>query len=96
MECVARAVSVSVVPPRVAGARKSTGARQPTDLRRGGVGGPLRATRRGWGETDSRFSRLDKRRDADDYAGDAYDDSEKNISFQELRKRQDREQQRKV
>jgi len=49
------------------------------------------ATRRGWGETDNRFSRLDKRRDRSARDEDRYDDSQRNISFQELRKRQDRE-----
>jgi hypothetical protein len=94
MACVARAVPVRVlrVPPQPLQQR-----------RRGGCAGPVRAVpsqRRGWGETDSRFSRLDKRRDGDggdggDGGGEAGRDSERNISFQELRKRQDREQ-RKV
>jgi len=91
MACVARAVPVRVlrVPPQPLQQR-----------RRGGCAGPVRAVpsqRRGWGETDSRFSRLDKRRDGDggdggDGGGEAGRDSERNISFQELRKRQDREQ----
>ena len=49
------------------------------------------ATRRGWGETDNRFSRLDKRGDRSARDDDRHDDSQRNISFQELRKRQDRE-----
>ena len=61
---------------------------------RGAVVGPLRATRRGWGETDNRFSRLDKRREGERVEQE-YRDTERNISFQELRRRQDREQ-RKV
>jgi hypothetical protein len=53
---------------------------------------PPGATRRGWGDTDGRFSRLDRRgEERRDDRGDAG----RNISFQELRKRQDREQ-RKV
>ena len=46
--------------------------------------------RRGWGDTDSRFSKLDKKSDGAAREGD-YGDTQKNISFQELRKRQDRE-----
>ena len=56
---------------------------------------PPGATRRGWGDTDSRFSRLDRRgEERGDDRGDR-GDADRNISFQELRKRQDREQ-RKV
>ena len=46
--------------------------------------------RRGWGDTDSRFSKLDKKSDGA-VREDDYGDTQKNISFQELRKRQDRE-----
>lgn len=46
--------------------------------------------RRGWGDTDSRFSKLDKKSDGAAREDD-YGDTQKNISFQELRKRQDRE-----
>ena len=53
---------------------------------------PPGATRRGWGDTDGRFSRLDRRGEE---RRDDRDDAGRNISFQELRKRQDREQ-RKV
>ena len=70
---------------------------------------PVRAAPRGWGNTDNRFSKLDRRRDDDDgYNNDderdrrderrrdddngSYQDVERSISFQELRKRQDREQ----
>lgn len=75
------------------GSRRQCHHQQP---RRGAVVGPFRATRRGWGNTDNRFSRLDKRREGGEGAErEYYRDTEKNISFQELRRRQDREQ-RKV
>lgn len=99
MECIARVVPI--VSQRTAAARApTTSQQQQQQLRharqkRGAVVGPLRATRRGWGETDSRFSRLDKRRDGENPEDESSGDTEKNISFQELRKRQDREQ-RKV
>lgn len=67
--------------------------------RRSPHAGPTRAARRGWGRTDSRFSKLDKRRDGEVGRVELPDeprdgDAERNISFQELRRRQDREQQR--
>ena len=46
--------------------------------------------RRGWGDTDSRFSKLDKKSDGA-VREDDYGDTQQNSSFQELRKRQDRE-----
>jgi hypothetical protein len=93
MACVARVVSF-FPPPRTTPTQQQQQRRHPRE--RGAAVGPLRATpsRRGWGETDSRFSRLDKRRDGEN-AHDDNGDTERNISFQELRKRQDREQ-RKV
>jgi hypothetical protein len=64
------------------------------DFSRGRAFGAERAVvvraRRGWGDTDSRFSKLDKRSDGA-VREDDYGDTQKNISFQELRKRQDRE-----
>jgi hypothetical protein len=74
-------------------------------------GAPPPAASRGWGDTDSRFEKLDKRRDGYDGEGDggagggergvvdrngAPRDTERNVSFQELRKRQDRETIREV
>ena len=67
------------------------------DFSRGRAFGAERAVvvraRRGWGDTDSRFSKLDKRSDGA-VREDDYGDTQKNISFQELRKRQDRELER--
>ena len=64
------------------------------DFSRGRAFGAERAVvvraRRGWGDTDSRFSKLDKKSDGA-VREDDYGDTQKNISFQELRKRQDRE-----
>lgn len=78
-------------PPRVPNA--GLGRRVPHESRRAMV-----FARRGWGDTDSRFSKLDKKGDGDTSEKperDDYGDTQRNISFQELRKRQDREQ-RKV
>ena len=97
MESIARIVCVDgwglARAPRVRRPASSPASR-PASRRAASVP-PPGATRRGWGDTDSRFSRLDRRgEERGDDRGDR-GDADRNISFQELRKRQDREQ-RKV
>ena len=81
---VAAAFARLASPPRLPGADFSRGRAV-----RGERAVAVRA-RRGWGDTDSRFSKLDKKSDGA-VREDDYGDTQKNISFQELRKRQDRE-----
>ena len=107
MERSAIASHVARAPPPSRPRAYAPAARRGGNARRVALAPPLRAAppRRGWGETDSRFERLDRRaRDDEDddargrgsHRDDDYGDTERNINFQELRKRQDRENRTKV